>query len=57
LRILEIHTVPIWEEPDGSLSLGFEERNPHPPVVGWSNAALIVVNGEARWFLLTLDVE
>jgi hypothetical protein len=35
--------------------LGLRERQNHPPVVGWCNTALLSINGELRWFLLTLD--
>lgn len=57
MRLLEIHTVPLWEEADGSLTLGMALRDDHPPVVGWCNAAIIQINGELRLFLLTLDAE
>jgi hypothetical protein len=52
-----IHTVPLWEEEDGSRTLGLDFRPDHPPVVGWCNAARIEINGELRWFLLTLDAD
>jgi hypothetical protein len=55
MRLLEIHTVPLWEEADGTRTLGMRERQNHPPVVGWCNTALLSINGELRWFLLTLD--
>lgn len=53
-RMSEVHTVPLWEEDDGSLTLGMEHRLDHPRVVGWCNVALITVEDEPRWFLLTL---
>lgn len=55
MTLLELHTVPLWEEQDGSRTLGMMERPDHPPVVGWCNAALIEIEGSARWFVLTLD--
>lgn len=55
MKLLAVHTVPVWEEPNGQHTLGIEHRDPHPPVVGWANVAAIVISGEPRWFLLTLD--
>ena len=55
MKLLAVHTVPLWQEPDGSLTLGMDYRPDHPPVVGWCNAARIRIEGELRWFLLTLD--
>ena len=52
MRVLEVHTVPVWEEPDGRRTFGLKPRTPHPPVVGWSNVARIVVHGAPRWFVL-----
>lgn len=53
MKLVAIHTVPIWRERDGSLSLGLKERKHHPPVVGWCNMARIRIGTEVRWFLLT----
>lgn len=57
MKMLAIHTVPLWEERDGSLTLGVKQRVDHPPVVGWCNLARIRLGGEVRWFLLTLDAD
>lgn len=55
MKLLAAHTVPLWQEHDGSLTLGMDHRSDHPPVVGWCNVERIVINGERRWFLRTLD--
>lgn len=55
MRMLEVHTCPLWQEADGSRTVGLAERPDHPPVVGWCNMALIIIRNESRWFLLTLD--
>lgn len=55
MRMLEIHTVPLWEESDGSRTLGMYERPHHPPVVGWCNVAVIELFGQRRQILLTLN--
>lgn len=55
MRMLEVHTCPLWQESDGTRTLGLFERPDHPPVVGWCNAALIVIHGQSRWFVLALD--
>lgn len=52
MRMLEVHTVPLWEEDDGSRTPGLRPRDPHPEVVGWCNAVLVRLDGEDRWFLL-----
>jgi hypothetical protein len=57
MKLLAVHTVPLWQEDDGTLTLGMDHREDHPEVVGWCNTARIVINGEARWFLLTLDAD
>lgn len=57
MKMLALHTVPLWQEEDGGLTLGMCHRPNHPPVVGWCNAALIRIGGDARWFLLTLDAD
>jgi hypothetical protein len=53
MRLLAIHTAPVWQEHNGQRTVGIEHRPNHPPVVGWCNAALIVLNNESRWFVLT----
>lgn len=55
MRLLELHTCPLWEERDGARTVGLRERRDHPPVFGWVNAARIRIDGKDRWFLLTLD--
>ncbi len=55
MRMLAVHTVPMWEHPNGQRTIGLNERPYYLPTVGWVNAAHIDVDGEARWFLLTLD--
>lgn len=57
MRLLVVATCPLWAEEDGSRTLGLYERPDHPPVVGWCNAAQISIEGEERWFLLTLDAD
>lgn len=55
MTLLAVHTVPLWQEDDGSRTLGIKPRADHPPVVGWCNLARIRIGGEVRWFVLTLD--
>lgn len=55
MRLREIHTVPVWEDPDGSRRLGIAPEKDHPPVVGWANVAVIDIEGEPHEFVLTLD--
>lgn len=55
MRLLALHTCPLWQETDGMRTVGMYERPNDPPVVGWCNTALIEVDGRSRWFLLTLD--
>lgn len=57
MTLLAVHTVPLWQEDDGSLTLGIEPRADYriPPVVAWCNVARIYLDGELRWFLLALD--
>ena len=55
LRLLEVGTVPLWEERDGSRRLGLEHAPDHPPVVGWCNVATVTIDGERHRLLLTLD--
>lgn len=55
MRLVAVHTVPLWQETDGSRTLGVAPREDHPPVVGWANAARIRIGDDVRWFLLTLD--
>jgi hypothetical protein len=57
VTLLAIHVAPLWQERDGSLTVGLEQRGDHPAVVGWVNAAYIRINGEPRWFLLTMDID
>lgn len=54
MKLLEIHTVPVWQEDDGSLTYGMEERNPHPPVVGWANVLVLTLFGRTIR-LLSID--
>ena len=56
MRLLEVHTVPVWEEDDGSVSYGMEERDPHPPVVGWANILVLTI-GKRKFKLLAVDYE
>lgn len=55
MRMLELHVVPLWQEEDGTRTLGLLERPDHPPVVGWCATALIIIQGRSRWFLLMTD--
>lgn len=55
MRMLAVHTAPLWQEADGQRTIGLDYRANHPPIVGWCNAALILLNGQSRWFVLTLD--
>ena len=52
MKALVVHTVPLWEEKDGTRRLGMETENPHPPVVGWCNVMLIEIHGDVRPFLM-----
>ena len=56
MKLLEVHTLPIWEENDGT------RRPPQPgevrddlPCVGWANAGIVEIQGSRRWLLLTHD--
>jgi hypothetical protein len=53
MRMLAVHTAPLWQEANGQRTIGLEYRPNHPPVVGWCNTALIAIGHEARWFVLT----
>jgi hypothetical protein len=53
--MLAVHTCPLWEHQDGQRIIGINPCAHQLPVVGWCNAAHIAINGETRWFLLTLD--
>lgn len=55
LRILEVHTCPLWQEDDGARTVGMRERADHPPVVGWVNVAVMEICGRRRELVLTLD--
>jgi hypothetical protein len=50
--MLEVHTVPVWQHPNGQRTIGLNERPYYLPVVGWCNAASIHIDGAQRWFLL-----
>jgi hypothetical protein len=41
MRLRELHTVPIWQDKDGTRRPGFEPEDDHPPVVAWGNVAVI----------------
>ncbi len=53
--MIAVHTAPLWEKPDGERVVGMRESREPVRVVGWVNAARIRIDGETRWFLLTLD--
>jgi hypothetical protein len=55
MRMLEVHTAPIWQEGNGTRTVGITERREHGPVVGWVNVAKIILLGEIRWLILTKD--
>lgn len=57
MRCLAVHVVPLWQEADGTRIFGMSERTDHPPVVGWCVIEEIVIHGEARLFVLTLDAD
>lgn len=46
MNLLAVHTCPVWEEDDGSLSIGIEPREDHPPVIGWCNVLKVELAGE-----------
>lgn len=56
MRLLEVHTCPVWQEQDGSRSIGMEPRDDHPPVVGWCNVLVLTI-GRRKLRLLAVDTE
>lgn len=55
MRLLAVHTCPLWEYPSGWRAPGMAHDPSHPPVVGWVNVAEVVIAGEVQRLLLTLD--
>ncbi len=55
MNLVALHVAPLWQETDGSRTVGVIERRDHPSVVGWCCAARIQIGREVRWFLLALD--
>ena len=53
MRLIELHTAPLWQELDGQRTIGLHERPDHPPVIGWVNAALLKLQDTEYWLLLT----
>ncbi len=56
VKMVAVHTCPLWEDANGE-RLPSVAGEPNLPFhcVGWVNAARIIIDGDERWFLLTLD--
>ena len=59
MKLLAVHTCPVWELPDGSQKIGMSEwqgkwRN--APVVGWVNVLVLRLFGH-EYKLLAADCE
>jgi hypothetical protein len=52
VKLIAVHTCPLWEEPDGSRRPGMEFEPDHPPVVGWVNVMRLQLHGEEFRLLL-----
>lgn len=46
MRCLEVHTVPLWEDPDGRRRPALAPEPVTPPVVGWVNVIVVEIDGE-----------
>jgi hypothetical protein len=55
MRLLQVDVCPIWEEDDGSRTVGMHERPNHPDVVGWCAVSTIKLSGETYTVLLNLE--
>lgn len=51
LRVLEVHTCPVWEDADGSRRPGMEPEDDHPPVVRWCNVLVLTIDGDEHRLL------
>lgn len=56
VKLMAVHTCPVWQEPDGARTIGMERRENPPPVVGWCNVLSIRI-ARRRYLLLAVDVE
>lgn len=57
MRVLEVHTCPLWEDEDGSRRVGMEPEEDHPPVVGWVNVLVVDVDGDPRLLLVGAEAD
>lgn len=57
MRCVAVHTVPVWQEPDGSTRYGLTEERDHPPVVGWANLVQVELDSGEQVYLLAVDVK
>jgi hypothetical protein len=55
LRLLAVHTCPLWEQHDGQRRVGLEGAPDHPPVVGWVSVMEVELRGERHRLLLRLE--
>lgn len=54
MKVIAVHTCPLWEERDGTRRVGIAPEPNHPPVVGWCNVMELILRGERHRVLLTL---
>lgn len=56
MKLLAVHTCPLWEDEDGERRPGMDPEDDQPPVVGWCNVGIIELNGRSYRFLLARQV-
>lgn len=54
IRCFEVHTCPLWQNPDGTLTIGMHEVRENPVVVGWVNVGVYEISGVRYELLLVL---
>ena len=54
MKLIAVHTVPVWQDETGELTYGLYENSDHPPVIGWANVLEVKAEGET-FHLLALD--
>lgn len=57
MRLLAVHTCPLWEEEDGTRRVGTAPEADHPQVVGWVNVLLVDVAGTVRQLLVGAEAD
>lgn len=57
MRLLEIHTCPLWEDERGNRIIGMHHDPRHPTVVGWVNVIVVSIDGKDYALLLGPDAD